>query len=85
MPETVGQRQLRLTKGRVVNELRDRTAKRIAQLKEQKGNASTDEETKETQCPDRTPCLAACLFCFWLLVANVLLLQWLYITGRLNL
>ncbi len=85
MAETVGQRKLRLTKGRLVNELRNRTANRISQLREQEGNRSTDVETKATQCTDRRPCLVACLFCFWLLVANLLLIQWLYITGRLNL
>ena len=71
MPETAGQRKLRLTKERLTNELNQRTARRISELKEQ-GNQGT-------------PCLTACLFCFWLLVANLLFYQWLYNTGRLNL
>ena len=85
MPETVGQRELRITKARLVNEQRERTANHVSKLREQARNRSTDVETKATQCTDRTPCVVACMFCFWLIVANVLLLQWLYITGRLNL
>jgi hypothetical protein len=34
MPETVGQRKLRLTKKRLVDELIQRTAKRVTQLKQ---------------------------------------------------
>ena len=64
---------------------RRRTAKRVAQLREQEGSRSTDVETKATQCIDRTPCLTACLFCFSLLVVNLLFLQWLYVKGRLKL
>ena len=85
MPETVGQRKLRLTKERLINELRQRTDTRVAQLREQEGNRSTDVETKATQCSDRAPCLYACLFCFWVLVVNLLLAQWLYVKGRLKL
>jgi hypothetical protein len=75
MPETVGQRNLRLTKAKLVKEQNIRTANRISQLREQEGNRSTDVETKATQCTDRRPCIVACLFCFCLVVANVLLMQ----------
>ena len=85
MPESPGQRKLRLTKERLRNELRQRTDKKLALLKELAIDRSTDIEDKATQCTDRTPCLYACLFCFWLLIANLLLVQWLHIKGRLNL
>ena len=85
MHETVGQRKLRLTKQRLVDELSQRTAKRVAQLKELESRRATEEETKATQCIDKAPCLTACLFCFWLLVVNLLFLQWLHVKGRLKL
>ena len=85
MPETAGQRKLRLTTERLVSELNHRTTNCQAQLREQEGNRSTDVETKATQCSDRAPCLYACLFCFWLLVVNLLLAQWLYVKGHLKL
>ena len=85
MPESPGQRKLRLTKERLRNELRQRTDKKLALLRELVVDRSTDIENKATQCTDRTPCLYACLFCFWLLIANLLLVQWLHIKGRLNL
>ena len=79
------QRKLRLTKERLRNELRQRTDKKLALLRELAVDRSTDIENKATQCTDRAPCLYACLFCFWLLIVNLLLAQWLYIKGRLNL
>ena len=85
MPESPGQRKLRLTKERLTNELRQRTDKKLALLRELAVDRSTDIENKATQCTDRAPCLYACLFCFWLLIVNLLLAQWLYIKGRLNL
>ena len=85
MPESPGQRKLRLTKERLRNELRQRTDKKLALLRELAIDRSTDIENKATQCTDRAPCLYACLFCFWLLIANLLLVQWLHIKGRLNL
>ena len=85
MPETPGQRRLRLTKLRLTTELRQRTENRVSELREQSGNRDTDIEHKATQCTDQAPCIIACLFCFWLLVANLLFIQWLYINGRLKL
>ncbi len=38
MSETTGQKKLRLTKERLVNELRHRTANRVSELREQEGN-----------------------------------------------
>ena len=83
MPESPGQKKLRLTKERLTNELRHRTENKLALLREQTFDRSTDIESRATQCNDRTPCLYACLFCFWLLVVNLLLAQWLYVKGRL--
>jgi hypothetical protein len=85
MVESPGQKKLRLTKERLTSELRQRTENKLALLKVQSFDRSTDIETKATQCNDRTPCLYASLFCFWLVVANLLLAQWLYTTGRLKL
>ena len=85
MPESRGQKKLRLTKERLTNELRHRTENQLAQLREQAINRSTDVESKATQCSDRAPCLYACLFCFWVLVVNLLLAQWLYVKGHLKL
>jgi hypothetical protein len=85
MVESPGQKKLRLTKERLTNELRQRTENKLALLKEQSFDRSTDIETKATQCNDRTPCLYACLFCFWLVVVNLLLAQWLYVRGLLKL
>ena len=76
---------MRLTKERLTNELRQRTDKKLALLRELAVDRSTDIENKATQRTDRAPCLYACLFCFWLLIVNLLLAQWLYIKGRLNL
>ena len=52
MSETVGRRKLRLTKARLVRELEHRTASRLAQLRGQEGNRSTDIDHKGTQCTD---------------------------------
>ena len=85
MPESKGQKKLRLTKERLTNELRLRTVGRQAQLREEAINRLTDEDIKAKQCGEKAPCLYACLFCFWLLVVNLLLAQWFYFQGRLRL
>ena len=85
MPESPGQRKLRLTKERLRNELRQRTDKKLALLRELAIDRSTDIENKATQCTDRAPCLYACLFFFWLLFVNLLFPQWFYYQGRLRL
>ncbi len=85
MPETPGQKKLRLTKERLTNELRLRTVKRQDQLREEAIDRLTDEEVKERKCLEKAPCLYACLFCFWLLVVNLLFAQWFYYQGRLKL
>ena len=50
MHETVGQRKLRLTKQRLVDELSQRTAKRVAQLKELESRRATDEKHLNGNC-----------------------------------
>jgi hypothetical protein len=85
MPESKGQKKLRLTKERLTEELRLRTVRRQAQLREEAIERSTDKEIKAKQCGKKAPCLYACLFCFWLLVVNLLFAQWLYFQGRLKL
>ena len=85
MPESEGQKKLRLTKERLTKELRQRTVRRQAQLREEAIVRLTEEEVKAKQCGEKAPCLYACLFCFWLLVVNLLLAQWLYFQGRLRL
>jgi hypothetical protein len=69
---------LRLVKENQTRELRQRTAARLAELRAVSTGIATDVEEKGTQCNDWTPYLNACLFCFLLLVANLLFLQWLY-------
>ena len=85
MPESKGQKKLRLTKERLTRELRLRTVARQAQLREEAIDGLTDEEIKAKKCTDKAPCLYACLFCFWLLVVDLLLAQWFYSQGRLRL
>ena len=85
MPESKGQKKLRLTKERLTRELRLRTVARQAQLREEAIDGLTDEDIKAKKCTDKAPCLYACLFCFWLLVVNLLLAQWFYFQGRLRL
>ena len=85
MPESKGQKKLRLTKERLTRELRLRTVARQAQLREEAIDGLTDEDIKAKQCGEKAPCLYACLFCFWLLVVNLLLAQWFYFQGRLRL
>ena len=84
MPEAVGQRKLRLTKARLVRELEHRTASRVAQWRGQEGNRSMDIDHKGTQCTSWNPCINATLFCFLLVVANLLFLQRLYIKGQIK-
>ena len=78
MKETWGENKLRLVKEEQTRELRQRTAARLAELRAVSTGIATDVEEKGTQCNDWTPCLNACLFCFLLVVANLLFLQWLY-------
>jgi hypothetical protein len=85
MPESEGQKKLRLTKERIREELRQRTVRRQAQLRKEAFVRLTEEQVKARQCGEKAPCLYACLFCFWLLVVNLLLAQWLYFQGRLRL
>ena len=85
MPESKGQKKLRLTKERLTKELRLRTVARQAQLREEAIDGLTDEDIKAKQCGEKALCLYACLFCFWLLVVNLLLAQWFYFQGRLRL
>jgi hypothetical protein len=85
MPESEGQKKLRLTKERITEELRQRTVRRQAQLRKEAFVRLTEEQVKARQCGEKAPCLYACLFCFWLLVVNLLLAQWLYFQGRLRL
>ena len=85
MPESEGQKKLRLTKERLTKELRQRTVRRQAQLREEAIVRLTEEGVKAKQCGGKAPCLYACLFCFWLLIVNLLFAQWLYVQGRLRL
>jgi hypothetical protein len=84
MVESPGQKKLRLTKARLERELRERTASRLSQLRVQSERraAATDIEEKGTQCSDSFPWLFVCLFCFLLVVANLLFIQWLWLYGR---
>jgi hypothetical protein len=84
MRESSGQRKLRLTKLRLANELRQRTENRVAELREQAGNRDTDFDHKGTQCTNWNSCINASLFCFLLIVANLQLLQRLYIKGHIK-
>jgi hypothetical protein len=59
MPESKGQKKQRLTKERLTEELRLRTVRRQAQLREEAIERSTDEEIKAKQCGDKAPCLYA--------------------------
>jgi hypothetical protein len=79
MKETWGEKKLRLVKENQTRELRERTVARLAELRALSTGIATDVEEKGTQCNDWTPYLNARLFCFLLLVANLLFLQWLYI------
>ncbi len=87
MVESPGQKKLRLTKARLERGLRERTVHRLSQLRIQSEGraAATDIEEKGTQCSDSTPWLFICLFCFLLVVANLLFIQWLWFYGRLKL
>ncbi len=87
MVESPGQKKLRLTKARLERELRERTVHRLSQLRIQSEGraAATDIEEKGTQCSDSSPWLFVCLFCFLLVVANLLFIQWLWFYGRLKL
>ena len=78
MKETWGEKKLRLVKEKQTRELKKRTAARLAELRAVSTGVATDIEEKGTQCNDWTPYLNACLFCFLLLVANLLFLQWQY-------
>ena len=84
MRESSGQRRLRLTKVRLANELRQRTENRVAELREQAGNRDTDIDHKGTQCTNWNSCINASLFCFLLVVLNLLLLQRLYTKGHIK-
>jgi len=84
MRESSGQKKLRLTKVRLASELRQRTEKRLAELKEKGGNRDTDIDHKGTQCTDWNPYINASLFCFLLIVLNLLLLQRLYTKGHIK-
>ncbi len=85
MPESEGQKKLRLTKERLTNELRLRTVRRQSQLRKEAVDRLKVEEVKAEQCDKKASCLYACLFCFWLLVVNMLFAQRLYLQGRLRL
>ncbi len=78
MKETWGEKKLRPVKEKQTRELKKRTVARLAELRALSTGIATDVEEKGTQCNDWTPYLNACLFCFLLLVVNLLLLQWLY-------
>jgi len=84
--ESPGQKKLRLTKERLERELRERTASRCNDLRAQSEGraAATDIEEKGTQCSE-SPWLSVYLFCFLLVIANLLFLQWLWLYGRLKL
>ncbi len=84
MRESPGQKKLRLTTERLASELRQRTENRVAELKKKGGNRDTDIDHKGTQCTDWTPCVNASLFCFLLVVLNLLLLQRLYTKGHIK-
>jgi hypothetical protein len=85
--ESPGQKKLRLTKAILERELRERTASRCRELRAQSEGraAATDIEEKGTQCSESSPWLSVYLFCFLLVVANLLFLQWLWLYGRLKL
>ncbi len=87
MSESPGQKKLRLTKARLERELRERTASRCNDLRAQSEgrSAATDIEEKSTQCSESSPLLFVYLFCFLLVVANLLFIQWLWLYGRLKL
>ncbi len=74
----MGEKKLRLVKEKQTRELKKRAVARLAELRALSTGIVTDVEEKGTQCNDWTPYLNACLFCFLLLVVNLLLLQWLY-------
>ena len=78
MKETWGEKKLRLNKEKQTSKLKKRTVARLAELRALSTGIATDIEEKGTQCNDWTPYLNACLFCFLLLVANLLFLQWQY-------
>ncbi len=83
-PESPGQKKLRLTKDRLERELRERTASRCRQLRDlsEGRQAATDIEDKSTQCSDTHLWMTVYLFCFLLVIANLLFYQWLLYNGR---
>ncbi len=85
--ESPGQKKLRLTKAILERELRERTASRCRELRAQSEGraAATDIEEKGTQCSEPSPWVSVYLFCFLLVVANLLFIQWLWLYGRLKL
>jgi hypothetical protein len=83
MVESRGEKKLRLVKERQVRELRQRTAARISELRALSIGVATDIEERGTQCNDWSPYLNACLFCFLLVVVNLLFIQWCYTKGFL--
>jgi hypothetical protein len=87
MVESPGQKKLRLTKARLERELRERTVHKLSQLRVQSEGraAATDIEEKGTQCTESSPWLSVYLFCFLLVIANLLFLQRLWLYGRLKL
>ena len=80
MVESRGEKKLRLVKERQVRELRQRTAARISELRALSTGVATDIE----ECNDWSPYLNACLFCFLLVVVNLLFIQWCYTKGFLR-
>jgi hypothetical protein len=87
MSESPGQKKLRLTKIRLKRELRERTAVRCSQLRLlSEGRAvATDIEDKSTQCSDSLPWLYFYLFCFLLFAANLLFIQWFWLSFEVEL
>jgi hypothetical protein len=87
MEESPGQKKLRLTKARLERELRERIANKCGQLMvlSEGRQAATDIEDKSTQCSDSHLWRTVYLFCFLLVIANLLFYQWLWFNGRLKL
>ena len=84
MVESRGEKKLRLVKERQVRELRQRTAARISELGALSTGVATDIDHKGTQCTNWNPCINATLFCFFLVIVNLLFLQRLYIKGQIK-
>ena len=79
-----GEKKLRLVKETQTRELNQRTAARISELRALSTGVATDIEERGTQCDDWSPYLNACLFCFLLVVVNLLFIQWCYTKGFLR-